>query len=98
MNGINYVAEKSITLNELMRIKDICKNHLSDHYMSTLSAINRLEIKINGSTIEAYTSPLASEIRSFVKCVLSREQKPIGTHFKNWILIKSRQRKPVYHP
>ena len=65
--GMNYVSEKSITLNELMRIKDICRSHPSHHYMLTPSAIHHLGIKINGSTIEAYTPPMPNEIRSFVK-------------------------------
>ena len=67
---MNYVSEKSITLNELMRIKDICRNHPSDHYMLTPSAIHYLGIKMNGSTNEVYTPPVPSEICSFVKYVL----------------------------
>ena len=43
--GINYVSAKSITLKELMRIKDICRNHPSDHFC----AIHNLGIKINES-------------------------------------------------
>ena len=62
-----YVLEKSITLNELMRSKDICRSPSSDHYMLTPSAINHLGIKIK--TIEVYTPPVPNEIRSFVKCV-----------------------------
>ena len=65
--GMNHVSEMSITLEELMRIKDICRSHLSDHYMLTPSAIYHLGIKMNCSTIEAYTPPVPSEIRSFVK-------------------------------
>ena len=61
---MNYVSEKSITLNELMRIKDICRSHPSDHYMLTPNAIHHLGIKINGSTIEAYIPPMPSKIRS----------------------------------
>ena len=41
--GMNYVSEKkSITLEELMRIKDVCRSHPSDHYMLTPSAIHHL--------------------------------------------------------
>ena len=43
--GMNYVSEKSTTLKELMRIKDICRSHLSDHYMITARAIHYFGIK-----------------------------------------------------
>ena len=85
--GMNYVSEKNITLNELMRIKDICRTHPSDHYMLTPSAIHHLGIKTDGSTIEAYTPPNPSEIRSFVKYVLPKKTKGIGTMVKNWIVF-----------
>ena len=49
--GMNYVSKKSVTLKDLMRIKDICRSYRSDHYMLTPSAIHHLGIKINGSTI-----------------------------------------------
>ena len=58
--GMNYVLENSITLKELMRIKDIYRNYPSDNYMLTPSAIHHLGIKINGSTIEVYTPPVPS--------------------------------------
>ena len=70
MNGLDFVYEKSITLKELKKIKDICKNYLSGHYMS----INYLSININCSTIDVFPPTNPSEIRSFVKCVLSRTQ------------------------
>ena len=97
-NGMNYVSEKSIPLNELMRIKDIYRSHQSDHYMLTPSAINHHGTKINGSTIEVYTPSVPSEIRSFVKYVLPKEPKGIGTKIKNWILFKLCQRKPLHCP
>ena len=53
-NGINYVSEKSIALNESMRIKDFCKSQPSDHYMLAPGAINHIGIKKNGSIIEVY--------------------------------------------
>ena len=86
-NGMNYVSENNITLNESMRIKDICRSHPFDHYMSTSSAIYHLGINVNCSTIEAYTPPVPNEIRSFVKCVLPKEPKGIGTKIKNWIVF-----------
>ena len=95
---MNYVSEKSITLNELMRIEDICRRHPSDHYMSTPIAINHLRIKTNGSTIKVYTPPIPSEIRFFVKCVLPKEPKGIGTKIKNWILFKLCQRRQFHYP
>ena len=58
-----------------MRIKEVCHNHPSDHYMLTPGAIKQLGITINGSTIEAYTQASAQEIRSFIKCVLPRHHK-----------------------
>ena len=96
--GMNYISEKSITLNELMRIKDVCQTHPSDHYMLTPSAIHHLGIKTDGSTIEAYTPPNPSEIRSFVKCVLPKNPKGIGTKVKNWIVFKLNQGNPVHYP
>ena len=53
-----------------MRIKDVCKNHPSDHYMLTPGTMKQLSIKINGSTIEAYIQAQPQEIRSFIKYVL----------------------------
>ena len=68
--GMNCVSDNSITLKELMRMKDISRSHPSDHDMLTPSALHHLGMKINGSTIEVYTPPVPSEICSFVKCVL----------------------------
>ena len=95
---MNYVSEKSITLKELIRIKDIYRKHLSDDYISIPSVIHHLGMKINGSTIEVYTPPVPSEIRSFVKYLLPKEPKVIGTKIKNWILFKLYQGRPVYYP
>ena len=53
--GLNYVNETDINLKELMRIKDLCQNHPSDHYILTPRTIKQLSININGSIIEAYT-------------------------------------------
>ena len=96
--GLNYISEKSITLNKLIRIKDVCCSHPSDHYMLTPSAIKHLGIKTDGSTIEAYTPPNSSEIRSFVKCVLPKTPKGIGTMVKNWIVFKLSLGRPVHYP
>ena len=71
-----------------MRIKDNCESHPMDHYMLTPSAIHLLGMKINGSTIEAYTTPVPSEICFFVKCVSPKESEGIGTKIKNWIVFK----------
>ena len=59
-NGI-YI-QKSMTLKKIIRIKDIYKNHPSDHYMLTPGAINQLNININGSIIEVYTPEKLQEI------------------------------------
>ena len=64
-----------------MMIKEICRNHPFDYYMSTPSAINHLGIKIN-------TPPVASEMCSFAKSVLHKKPKGFETKFKNWILFK----------
>ena len=85
---MNYILEKSISLTALMKIKDFSRSHPFDHYMLIPSAIHNLGIKINGSTIEAYTPPISSEICSFVKCVLPKEPKGLGTIIKNWIVFK----------
>ena len=47
-NGLNYIHKKDITLKELMRIKDVCRNHPSDHFMLTPRTIKHLGINING--------------------------------------------------
>ena len=70
-NGLDYIHEKNITLKELMKIKDVCKNHLSNHYILTPGTIKQLGININGSTIEAYTQAQPQEIRSFIMSYLS---------------------------
>ena len=58
---------------------------------------NERKRKINGSTIEVYTPPVPSEIRSFVKHVLPKELKGIGTKIKldYFKLLKGR---PVHYP
>ena len=86
--GLEYTNEKNITLKELMRIKEVCQNHLSDHYMLTPGTIKQLGININGSTIEAYTQACPQEIRSFIKCVLPRHHKDKASIIKNWIIEK----------
>ena len=52
-----------------MIIKDVFKNHPSDHYMLTPGTIKQLGININGSTIETRTQAQPQEIHSFIKCV-----------------------------
>ena len=89
---MNYVSEKSITLQELMRIKDICISHPSDHYTLTPNAIHHLRIK------KINTPPMPSKIRSFVKCVLPKKPKGIGTMIKNWIVFKLSIGRPVHYP
>ena len=81
-----------------MRKKDICRSHPSNHCILTPSAIHHLGIKINGSTIEAYDPVVPSEGCSFVKYVLLKEPKGMGTKIKNWIVIKLRQGRPVDYP
>ena len=71
-----------------MRRQNICRCHPSTHYILTPNAIHHLGIKINGSTIESYTPPVPSEIRSFVKYVLPKKPKGIGTMIKNWTVFK----------
>ena len=95
---MNFVSEKSISLNELMRINDFCRKNLSDRYMLTPSSINYLAIKINGLTIKEYNPPVASEIRSFMECVLPKEPKGIATKVKNWILFNLCQRRRTHYP
>ena len=94
---MNYVSVKRITLNELMRLKDICRNHPSDHYIVTPSAIHNLGMKTNGSIIKVYTPPVPSDICSFVKCMLPEEPKGIETKIKNWIVFKLCQGRPIHY-
>ena len=53
-----YLSDKNITLNELMRINDICRSQRSDQYMSTKSAINHLQININGILLQYHVRNL----------------------------------------
>ena len=87
-NGLNYVNEKNITLKELMIIKDISKNHLSDHYVLTPGIIKQLGLNINGSTIETYMQAEPQEICSFIKCVLLKHHKCNTNVIRNWIAQK----------
>ena len=82
-NGLDNIHKTNITLKELMRIKDVYKNHPSDHYMLTPGIIKKLSININGSIIEAYAQAKPQEIRSFIKCVLPKYCKHHVPIFKN---------------
>ena len=68
-NVLDYIHK---TNNKHMQIKEVCKNHPSDHYMFTPGTIKQLGININGSTIEAYTQAKPQKIHSFVKCILPK--------------------------
>ena len=63
-NGLDYIHKTNITLKEHMRIKDLCKNHPSDHYILTTGTLEKLGINMNGSTIEAYTQAKPQETSS----------------------------------
>ena len=78
-----------------MRIKDVCKNHPSDHYMLTPGTLKQLGININGSTIEAYTQAQPPEIRSFIKHVIPKHHKNIAPLIKNWIVQKRKHNQAV---
>ena len=43
-NSLDYIHKKNITLKEQMSIKDLCKNHPSDHYLFTAGTIKQLGI------------------------------------------------------
>ena len=94
---MNNVSEKSITLKKKMRIKDICRSHPSNHHILTPSASHHLGMKTNASTNEAYTPPVPSEIRSFMKCMLPKEPKGIGKQIKKWIVFKLCQGRPIHY-
>ena len=78
-----------------MRIKDVCKNYLSDHYMLTPGTIKQLGISINGSTIEAYMHAQPQEIHSFIKCVLPKHHKQNAPIIKNQIVQKRKHNQVV---
>ena len=78
-----------------MKIKDVCKNHPSDHYMLTSGTIKDLGININGSTIEAFTQTQPQEIRTFIKCALPKHHKYIILLIKNWIVQKRKHNQAV---
>ena len=78
-----------------MKIKDICKNHLSDHYMLTPGTIKQVGININGSTIKAYTQAQPQKIRSFIKCVLPKHHKHNAPIIKNRIVQKIEHNRAV---
>ena len=71
-----------------MRIKDVCKNHPSDHYILTPGTFKQLGIKINDSTIEAYTQDQPQEIFSFIKCFIPKNHKHNAPIIKNWVVQK----------
>ena len=60
--GLSYVSEKEITLKEIDRIQQVCKNHIADHYMLTPQAIDKLGIKIDDSTIQTYSPPSCKDM------------------------------------
>ena len=60
--GSSYVSEKHTTLKELDQIQQVCKNHSADHYVLTPEAIDTLGVKIDGSTVKAYTLPTFADI------------------------------------
>ena len=70
----NYVSDKQITLKELDQIQQVCKYHSAHHCMLTPEAIDTLGIKIDGSTVKAYTPPTFQDICSFMRCVLPKER------------------------
>ena len=78
-----------------MRIKDVCKNHPSDHYMLALGSIKKLGSNINGSTIEAHIQAQPQEIHSFIKCVLPKHHKNKAPLIKNWIVQKRKNKRAV---
>ena len=78
-----------------MRIKDICKNHTSDHYMPTPGTIKQLGININGSTIKAYKQAQPREICSLIKCVLPDHHKRNANVTRNWIIQKRKHNQGV---
>ena len=78
-----------------MRIKDICKNDPSDHYMLTPGTIKQLAIKINGSTIEANMQAVPQEIRSFIKCVLPKHHKSNANVSRNRMVQKRKHNQAV---
>ena len=92
---LNYFHKTNISLKELMRIKDVCKNHPSDHYMLTPGTIKQLCVNINGSTIQAYTQAQAQEICSFIKCVLPKHHKSNANVIKNCIVHKRKYKRAV---
>ena len=71
-----------------MRIKDVCKNHSTDHYMLTPGTIKKLGININGSTIKAYMQAQPQKIYSFMKCLLPKYHKSTAPLINNWIIQK----------
>ena len=94
-NSLNYINEKDNIFRELMRIKDVCQNHPSDHYVLTPRTIQQLGININGSTIEPYTQAQPQEIHSFIKYVLPKHHKNIAPQTKNWIIQKRKHNHAV---
>ena len=84
----SYVSHKDFTLKELNWIQEVCKNHSADHYMLSPEAIDTLGIKIEGSTVKAYTLTQFRDICSFVKNVLSKEKRPNANNIARWIKQK----------
>ena len=64
--GPSKVSEKQISLKLLDLIQQICKNYLSNHYLSTPEAIDKLGIKVYPSTIQVNIPPSCNDIKSFI--------------------------------
>ena len=78
-----------------MIIKDVCKDHPSDHYILTTGTIKHFGININGSTVEAYMQAQPQEICSFMKCVLPKHHKHNIPIINNWIVQKRKYNRVV---
>ena len=84
----SYVSEKQIILKELDLTKQVCKNHLADHYMLTPEAIDKLSIKIDDSTVQTYTLSIFNDIRSFLRCMYPKRNRLTDNSISRWILDK----------
>ena len=67
--------QKQITLKDHDQIQQVCKNHSAAHYRLAPEAIDNLGIMIDNSTIQAYTQSTYKDIQSFIKRVLSKNER-----------------------
>ena len=56
--------------------------------MLSLEASDKLDIKIDSSTVQGYVPLTFNDIRSFIRCVFPKGYSQTGNNISRWILDK----------